>query len=80
MRGRCARARLPICALSRRICLRICLLICLRMTLGTICARCRLPPRTHHRTPLLPRRSPLALLRRGRLRRHAYQAASQRDQ
>src|SRR5580704_1225542 len=76
MRGRCARARLPTCALSRRICRRI----CLRTTLRTVCARCRLPPCSHHRAPLLPRGSCRALLRRGRLRRHAYQAASQRNQ
>jgi hypothetical protein len=76
MRPCWARARLPIRALSRRMCLRI----CLRMTLRTVCARCCLSPRSHHRPPLLPRRSPLPLLRRGRLRRHAYQAASKRDQ
>jgi hypothetical protein len=62
------------------MCLRICLRICLRMTLRTVRARRRLPPRSHHRAPLLPRRSPLALLRRGRLRRHANQAASQHNQ
>jgi hypothetical protein len=65
----------------RRCC--ACLSICVlsrRMRLRTVCARCSLSPRSHHRAPLLPCRSPLTLLRRGRLRRHAYQAASKRNQ
>jgi hypothetical protein len=67
------RACLPVRVLSRRMRGR-------RRVLGGIRARCRLPPRSHHRAPLLPRRSPVALLRRSRLRRRAYQAASERDQ